>query len=131
MNRLNQAIDDVEKGFGIIITEDTKKILEQAKGYSFESIGNGQYLVQQALDAEGNVINEVESMIGAYLSIYETMKNTAAHTTADLNNLYAKLATAVDQQNIDIRDTLTNAFDVSYDVLAELINVFPLKNDNT
>ena len=112
MNRINQVITDLEKGVGEIINEDTARIL-QAAGWGITSLGDGQY-----------VIESVGNMVIAYQKIYEEMENTANHTTADLNKVYASLATALDQKNIDTRDTLTNAFDVSYDTLAELINKY-------
>ena len=104
MNRINTAIDDTEKGIGEIVSRDTAKILATVKGYSFLELANGQY-----------VITAVGDMIGAYVAIYQQMKTTAGHTTADLNNLYVKLATEMDQKNIDTRDTLSNAFDMSYE----------------
>ena len=113
INRINTALEDIEKGVGEIITQNTYNILSQVVDYKFKDLGNGQY-----------VITAVGNMAAAYMAIYNEMAKTANHTIAGLNNVYAKVATAIDQKNIDMRDTLTSAFDMSYESLAELINKY-------
>jgi len=53
-------------------------------------------------------------MVSAYAAIYTAMEETAGHTTTDLNSAYVDMLTAASQNNVTAKETLENAYSMSY-----------------
>lgn len=70
---------------------------------------------------ENGVVQTGFDMVAIYAAIYDEMTNTAGATTAGLNDAYAKLLTASDQQNIDIVDALQNTSGMTYEALGKML----------
>jgi len=63
-------------------------------------------------------------MVSVYAQIYAEMKNTEGRTQTGLNEAYAKLLTAADQQEIDAIEMLSNAQGMTYDALGQMLSKY-------
>ena len=109
INKLRDALVDVEKQIGDTVTGYSINILEAA-GYGIQRLDDGTA-----------VITSIGDMVAAYNLIYNRMKETSEATTADLNSAYAKALTANEQADIDAINTLGDAMGMTYESLGELL----------
>ena len=105
-NAFNQAADLTEGSF---VATNTKlyEILHQIR----------------AVDEDGVIKSGLE-MASVYEAIYNEMKTTNGNTLGGLNEAYAKVLNAQDQQNIDVIDALQNASGMTYDALGKMLATY-------
>ena len=77
----------------------------------------------KAVDYNG-VVQAGFDMVSVYAQIYAEMKNTEGRTQTGLNEAYAKLLTAADQQEIDAIEMLSNAQGMTYDALGQMLSKY-------
>ena len=119
VNRLQTAAEQLaEVTVGSIISGDLVRIFDKLteKGFQIKKLGDGTAVVE----AVGN-------MVEAYAMIYKSMEDAAIATTAELNDAYADLLTAIDQKNIDAIDALGNADGMDYKTLGQLLANYGIK----
>ena len=81
-----------------------------------------------AIDPEADgVVAKGFSMVKVYAAIYAEMSEAAGKTTAELNDVYAKLLTAQDQTNIDITEALQNGNGMSYADFGNLLAKYDIE----
>ena len=105
INRLNDALTNAEDFIVGSMVNTTSKLYQVLTRVN----PNG-------VNADG-VITAAYDMVEVYAAIYAEMSVTEGRTTAGLNEAYAKLLTAADQQEIDAIEMLSNAQGMTYDAL--------------
>ena len=105
INTLNNALDQLgDVAIGQITTGTLRDALAQFK----------------MVDDNG-VVTSIENMVDVYMAIYQTMADTAGHTTQGLNSAFAKALTVRDQQQIDTISALNDAMGMDYETLGNLL----------
>ena len=112
INRLNDALTNAEDFIVGSMVNTTSKLYQVLTRVN----PNG-------VNADG-VITAAYDMVEVYAAIYAEMSVTQGRTTAGLNEAYAKLLTAADQQEIDAIEMLSNAQGMTYDALGQMLSKY-------
>ena len=118
--------EEIESAFNSAINE-LSDAMDKLSELTVGQITTGklrQYLEQAGKVDSNGVIISVSDMVDVYRAIYDDMAQTAGKTTASLNQAYAKVLTAGDQQDIDTLEALENASGMTYEALGNILTKY-------